>query len=129
MLKRFAAILFVLTIAGNVWAGICDCIEGSDHPRSSCCDRKSSERDAVSAKPCCDEECGETSLVNVHRIQSDSSLKLPLPRFVGETVNREFCPFALVQTSSTGFDKKLHIWHAQIPRPPNLYIRHQSFLI
>lgn len=129
MLKRFTALLFVLTVAGNVWAGLCGCMDGSDHPRSSCCDRPSAERDSVAAKPCCDEDCGETTLSITHRVQADGSLKLPLPKYFGETAVWASFSILEFQTKIAAFDKKLHIWHAEIPRPPNLYIHHSSFLI
>lgn len=129
MLRRFAAILFALTMAGNVWAGVCDCMAEAELHRSSCCKRERSERDVMSAKPCCDEICGDSTFVSVYRTQPDSSTKIPLPKLVFHESPDPFYRSALAQPVLAKVDLKRFLGLSQIPRPPNLYIKHHSLLI
>ena len=129
MLKRFAALLFVLTLAGNVWAGICDCFEGSNHSESKCCKRDRSGKTALSTQPCCGDECGQGDFVNVHRTQADTQVKIPLPTYIvgGDALKfGQIGPFEFEHFKRylPGRDFRPHF-----PRPPNLYIKHNSFLI
>ena len=129
MLKRFVTILFVLTLAGNVWAGICDCFEGSDHSESNCCKRDRSGRTAISTEPCCGDECGQSDFVNVHRTQADSQVRIPLP---ADVINVDLFQFRGTNRTASERLKRYrpnHDFRPHFPRPPNLYLKHSSFLI
>jgi len=63
MKRRFAAIIFVLTIAGNIWAGVCHCVDMGGNSVSSCCKREKIQGTAMSAQPCCEELCGDEGFV------------------------------------------------------------------
>lgn len=129
MLRRFAALLFVLTIAGNVWAGICDCFDGGNHPVSKCCKRERSDKDSVSQKPCCESDCGQPGFNTVHRTQTDSGVRVPMPTDVVsiEPLLPEAINYRMV--GDAGVRRSLFEIRQQFPRPPNLYIKHHSFLI
>ena len=129
MLKRFATILFVLTLAGNVWAGICDCFEGSGHSESKCCKRDRSGRTAVSTEPCCGDECGQSDFVNVHRTQADSQVRIPLPADVISVDLFQFLDTGRIASENLKRYRPDREFRPHFPRPPNLYIKHSSFLI
>jgi hypothetical protein len=129
MVKRFAAFLFVLTLAGNVWAGLCGCFDDASHPESNCCKRERAETSSVSKKPCCESECGQAGFVNVHRTQTDSSVKIPVPAslesigpFVFDSVG--FRRLVISRGDHQASDHRPHF-----PRPPNLYLKNSSLLI
>jgi hypothetical protein len=129
MLKRFAALFFILILAGSALAGICDCFDGSTHSASSCCKGAKSETTAISSKPCCAPDCGQSVLVSVHRKQSDSAVKIPLPP-EGEPDNQLFLDNFFWRGYRTFIaDKRIREIRPNLPRPPNLYIKHRSFLI
>lgn len=128
MKRRFAAIIFVLTIAGNIWAGVCDCVEMGGDSVSSCCKREKMQGTAMSAQPCCEELCGDEGFVNVHRANADAQVKLPITKLVVAEPFVPFIPVRIVQQSPPPGEQSL-IATPQLPRPPDLFIRHNSFLI
>jgi len=129
MIRRFTALLFILMVAGTVWAGVCGCFTGADGQVSSCCKRKVADKDTVSAKPCCEEDCSTAGVVNIPRTQTETSIKISLPSDV--LVVDQLATFVLdhttvrrVEVTVSFVDKRLNL-----PRPPNLYLKHHSFLI
>lgn len=130
MLRRFAALIFILTVAANVWAGVCECIEMDDsHAVSSCCKRDHANGDSFSTKPCCESACAETSFVPVHRTQTESTIKIPLPSdVIGSASFIPILPHLKVSFVG-GVDRSFVDLRLGFPRPPNLYLRHHSFLI
>lgn len=128
MLKRLTAFLFVLTLTGSVWAGICDCVDGSDHSASSCCKRERSDRPSIAKKPCCGSDCGQTAFVDTHRTQTESTVKIPMPASLGnDSIVALNDPLPLPWTLLGDRDVTFHTPY--LARPPNLYIRHHSLLI
>lgn len=116
-------------IAGNVWAGVCGCFEGANGQVSSCCKRKMSDKDTMSAKPCCEEDCSTAGVVNIPRTQTEMTVKIPLPADV--LVVDQLAAFALdltavrrAEVTVPFVDKRLNL-----PPPTNLYLKHRSFLI
>ncbi len=129
MLKRFAAILFVLALAGNVWAGLCDCFEGANHSESDCCKRDRSGNTSISKKPCCGSECGESAFVTVNSTLTDTAVKIPHQAGL-LSINPFFFESLGISHPDGSRSAGPHIeYHPQFPRPPNLYIKHNSFLI
>ncbi|HMS09184.1 MAG TPA: hypothetical protein PKE66_06860 [Pyrinomonadaceae bacterium] len=128
MKRRFAAIIFVLTIAGNIWAGVCNCVETGGDSVSSCCKREKVQGTAMSAQPCCEELCGDEGFVNVHRANADAQVKLPIAKLIAAEPFVPFIPVRIVQHSPPSGAERL-IATPQLPRPPDLFIRHNSFLI
>ena len=130
MLRRIAAFIFVLTVAGNVWAGLCECIDmGDDHAVSSCCEREHSEQAYMAAKPCCETDCNELTAVSVHRQQSESGIKIPLPAHVLASSPPVPALRMALSAGSMGIDASFVDLRLGFPRPPNLYLKHHSFLI
>ncbi|CAN5729723.1 hypothetical protein BH24ACI3_BH24ACI3_07550 [soil metagenome] len=129
MLRHFAAIIFVLTIAGNIWAGVCHCVEMSSKSASSCCKRPKIQGDAFSAKACCDELCGGAANLSVHRTHADSSNKIPAPNFVAALPSIPFNPVSSINEFLSPVSAEVDIGPAQLSRPPDLYLKHQAFLI
>ena len=128
MFRRFAAFLFVLTMAGNLWAGVCGCIGDADH-QDPCCKRELNAKDSFSAKPCCDDNCLTSGSVSTPRTQGESTVKIPLPadEIAVEAIRTFAFDPSVVRRSEISVpfvDKRLIF-----PRPPDLYLKHHSFLI
>ena len=128
MLKRLTAFLFVLMIAGNVFAGVCGCIGDADH-QDPCCKRELNAKDSFSAKPCCDDNCVTSGSVSTPRTQGESTVKIPIPADeIAVVAIRNFAfDLSTVRRSEITVpfvDKRLIF-----PRPPDLYLKHHSFLI
>jgi len=57
-MKRFAALIIMLVLAGQVLAGVCECLSGDDG--HSCCEK--SQELTLKRPPCCtDGDCMSTS--------------------------------------------------------------------
>jgi hypothetical protein len=128
MLKRIASLFFVLSLAFSVWAGICDCLDGSDHSSSNCCKRDRSDVPSLAKKPCCGSDCGQKAFSDTSRGATDPSSKISLPSGMEPssivlTIDLPLQPFGFAAYTVTGF------YRPDLPRPPNLYIRHRSLLI
>ena len=128
MKRRFAAIIFVLTLAGNIWAGICHCVDFGGDSVSSCCKREKVQGTAMSAQPCCEELCGDEGFVNVHRANADAQVKLPIAKLIAA---EPFVPFIRVRIADLNPPRSPDriFGRPQLPRPPDLFVRHNSFLI
>ena len=112
----------------NIWAGVCHCVEMGGDSVSSCCKREKVQGTAISAQPCCEELCGDEGFVNVHRANADAQVKLPIAKLVVAEPFVPFAPVRMVQHSPPHGAERL-IATPQLPRPPDLFIRHNSFLI
>src|SRR5690606_9889529 len=128
MLRRLTALVFVLFLAGNVWAGLCGCIDGGDHSASACCKRERSEHTSISPKPCCGSECGQPAMSNVHRTKSESGVKVFGSHIPAEPV-RSFVPMPLIGLEREPLFVIQYPQDPLFPRPPDLFIKHSSFLI
>lgn len=128
MWKRLTALFFILILGGQVWAGVCGCFNDGQTSRMKCCLKKSKEkRDSVSRTKCCDGPCGLPSSDRTPRNSSDTGIKLPVLAEIPE-VRFEFVP--PTRTQSRPLLAFSAVWDpSQLSRPPNLYLRHHSFLI
>ena len=128
MLKRLVAFLFIFTVAGQVYAGVCNCFDGNRQPQHSCCKRQKGERDSISTKGCCDTNCATQQYDTVVQVRTEPTAKIKFepiifsdhrPAHVFVTVIRDGFvpkpPFA---------DHRL-----KYSRPPELYLRHHALLI
>ena len=129
MVKRLIALLFIFVIAGQVSAGVCGCIGGGDKPKHSCCKRKKAvSADAMSAKGCCGTNCMVRQSERAVQDRTASSPEIKFQTVIGTT-----------QVSAASF--KPIISHRpfvfapfannriKYPRPPDLFLLHQAFLI
>ena len=128
MLKRLAAFLFILTVVGQVYAGVCGCLDGGNEPRHSCCKRQKNARDSVSSRGCCSTDCmGQRSETLVQK-RTEPASKITL-----ETVNEP------AEIPRMAFERVLALDVARISpfanhrlkysRAPELYLHHCAFLI
>ena len=131
-LKWLTSLVILLALTGSVWAGVCGCF--SEQQKShSCCKKDKSGGDYVSAKSCCSADCEtiiSAATKTPQKQNSDNShIKAPADATVApETFRPEWLP---------------RVFHIEAPRPgartsdnrlrfargPDLYLRHNSFLI
>jgi hypothetical protein len=130
MFKRFAVLFFILVVAGQAWAGICGCLNTQAQPSHSCCKRsKKSSVTTVASKGCCDQDCSwsagqRTPLSQSENSAVDVSSKVkaqPLTRIVWSL------PILAVEQPVQAAPYLNH--RLRYSRPPDLYLRHHSFLI
>jgi hypothetical protein len=133
MLKKFAALIFVFVLAGQVWASVCLCLEGiggeDSNAKMSCCEREKFEANSVSAKACCDAPCGENGSQKMPRSQADSSTKISAP--VLSAVEKLVNSFNL-QIGRKAFQpipKRKGDVALQSANPPEIYLQNHAFLI
>lgn len=128
MLRRFAALFFILILGGQVWAGVCGCFDNGRTPRMKCCLKKSKEkRDTVSRTKCCDGPCGIPSSDRTTRSSAEAGIKLPAIAEV-PAVRFEFLP--PVRTNSRPMVVAVSTKDpSRLSRPPDIYLRNHSFLI
>ena len=126
MWKRLTALLFILILGGQVWAGVCGCFDGGA-PRMKCCKRDKLKKDTISKKPCCDSVCGTPTNDLQSRFQSETAFKLPAIAEV-PLIAFSFRPRTILFRPQPVRANRID-WPAQFSRPPNLYIKNQSFLI
>ena len=131
-LKWLTSLVILLALTGSVWAGVCGCF--SEQQKShSCCKKDTSGGDYISAKSCCSADCEtviSTAVKTPQKQNSDSShLKAPAE--------------AVEVPDSFRVEWLSHVLRAESPRPrqrtgdnrlrfargPDLYLRHNSFLI
>ncbi|HSI89279.1 MAG TPA: hypothetical protein VK918_09495 [Pyrinomonadaceae bacterium] len=128
MQKRLAVLVFLLAIVGNVWAGVCHCLADDDHGRASCCKREKIDDPAFSAQPCCGEECGPPLSSAIRAVQADQLAKISFTLQPAEQFH--FQP--KVESKGTNAyvpGDRAAARRLYLPRPPELYLVHQSFLI
>lgn len=127
MFRRMAALIFVIAIAGQAWAGICTCDPASQDVHS-CCKRKSGAVNYLSGKGCCESsKCISTSespsftsgvtVPTITSVEVSPSFVIPYVKTVDPDIHR-----TVVTKSYDGY-------HHRYARPPDLYVRHNSFLI
>ena len=131
-LKWLTSLVILLALTGSVWAGVCGCFAEQEKGHS-CCKKDTSGGDYMAAKSCCSADCetvitatGKTPQKN----NSDNShLKAPAKaaeapeRFAMEWLPRFFQAERPHPAPRTG-DNRL-----RFARGPDLYLRHNSFLI
>ena len=130
MFKRFAVLFFILVVAGQAWAGICGCLNTQAQPSHSCCQRsKKSSVTTVSPKGCCDKDCYWTSNQKTPLSQFDNSTLDVSSKLKAEPIARivwtQTAPTVLQPIPPPPFLNH----RLRYSRPPDLYLRHHSFLI
>jgi len=125
MLKRLLVLLFILTVAGQASAGICNCVAETKKVHS-CCKRARPDRPVFNAKGCCEQDCAVYNGARTDRTRVESSVDV---RSDVAAAHRPFTwerPLLMVGKSSIIIFVDQRI---KYPRPPNLYLFHQAFLI
>ena len=131
-LKWLTSLVILLTLTGSVWAGVCGCFS-DQHKTHSCCKKDTSGGDYMSAKSCCSADCetviSAASKTPQKQNSDNSHLKGPaetteaLGTFKIEWLARVFHAGTPRSQARTG-DNRL-----RFARGPDLYLRHNSFLI
>jgi hypothetical protein len=131
MLQRLIAFFFVLTLAGQVLAGVCVCLEnGADggHAKMSCCAKKKSVQPAMKKKACCDAPCGEAG-ESLPRSHSESQVKIPV--IVRKAVEKLIAAVA-PRMDRAAFQPAANRENNASPlyfKPPVIYLQNHAFLI
>jgi hypothetical protein len=130
-LKWLTSLVILLALTGSVWAGVCGCLS-EQKKGHSCCKKDKSSGDYMSAKTCCSADC-ETIIAAAGKTpqkKSDvSHFESPAPAaeapetFKIEWLDRVFRGETPRPKPRTG-DNRL-----RFARGPDLYLRHNSFLI
>lgn len=130
MLHRLIALFFILTLAGQVLAGVCVCLDetGGKSAKASCCLRKKAKQSSMKRKMCCSKPCGEPG-DTIPGSQSESSVKVPV--VVRKAVERlifSIAPRAVYSAFSVDL-KRREDASQKISKPPVLYLQNHAFLI
>jgi len=131
MLKRTAAIFFILVVAGQAWAGVCGCLKSEVQAGHSCCKKKSkSETPSISPKGCCDQHCFWTATETNPRSQSDKAATDLGTKIKAEPIDRAVWAFRSVSVVPPAPSPPFLNHRLRYSRPPDdLYLRNHSFLI
>jgi hypothetical protein len=127
MLKRLSAFIFILAIAGQVSAGVCNCLGSTTKKAHACCKPIDSKVPLVTSKGCCDEDCPAFASRPGERTRLNTSLKLS----PGTDVDLNHTSFAVLGPSATR-SAPVHIavdQRIKYARPPDLFILHRSIRI
>lgn len=128
MPRRIAALLFIIAIVGQFYAGVCGCVGGGAQPRHSCCKRQKTVGDVISRKNCCPSECllqpSEKPLQD--RVQATAKIKFETVKAAVETPRSSFERIVVVDVVRL---PPFSNHRLKYPRPPELYLRHRAFLI
>jgi hypothetical protein len=126
MIKRLSALIFILAIAGQVWAATCVCEDAE--PVHKCCLRLAEQSDYASSRGCCGPENCEAApaptpavrICQVNIAVADQAALLPFhPSFVrDQAVIEKTIPKVIMRGR-----------YRPYARPPDLYVRHHAFLI
>ena len=126
MLKRLAAIVFILAIAGNLSAAVCGCV-GGDKTVHSCCKKNSGDRASIRAKGCCGATCAMSHSQSSPQDRTET-IKVTFKTPIGAA------PAPLVRAAVASVDNfalpaPFTNHRLKYSRPPELYLRHHAFLI
>lgn len=129
MLRRIAAIFFILLIAANAWGAVCGCLGGGGVMKMpSCCKREKAGRTAMSAKPCCESNCIIRGNSQNFGIKAEFATRIPTPHAaINEAVIHAEVIFRAAANDRLPEITKYR--GPNLPRPPDLYIKNKSFLI
>ena len=131
-LKWLTSLVILLALTGSVWAGVCGCLN-EQQKSHSCCKKDTGGGDYVSARSCCSADCETVTSAATKTPQKQNSdnshLKAPadatgsLETFRPEWLSRVLRAETPRPKARTG-DNRL-----RFARGPDLYLRHNSFLI
>ena len=127
MFKRFAALFFILAMAGHAAAGVCRCLSGESKPTHSCCKRQKTGSDSMRRPMCCDTDCTMRGDGSVPQARIEAAVKLTVKTDVVVSHRLRYTPLiAAVRPAAV----KLYAEHLlKRARPPDLYLQHHAFLI
>ncbi|MBV6495104.1 MAG: hypothetical protein DYH05_07840 [Acidobacteria bacterium ACB1] len=127
MLRRLSAILFILALAGQIYAGVCGCMGGESEAAHACCKPKTAVENSMQGKACCETVCAMSHSENTVPDRLETIAKITFQASEPPTVPTfAFAPRSVVRTSNTPTRVLLDAAHV---RPPELYLRHRAFLI
>ncbi|MFN6962198.1 MAG: hypothetical protein ACK4S4_00355 [Pyrinomonadaceae bacterium] len=132
MLKRFAILFFILTLAGHALGGVCGCfdLERKGRAAHSCCKKSRTKITNVKSKDCCDTDCsmsrGERPPHGKAADTAAVKLKTKVP-VVDVAVRPIWDPVVAASTFTPPSPAAGH--RLRHSRPPDLYLRHHSLLI
>lgn len=130
MLQRLIALFFILTLAGQVLAGVCVCLDetGGKGAKTSCCLRKKARQSSMKRKMCCSKPCGEPG-DTIPGSQSESAVKLPVVvRKAVEKLLVTIAPRSVYAALPTDLKRRRDAAQ-KISKPPILYLKNHAFLI
>ena len=128
MLKRFAAVLFIFVIAGQVSAGVCGCLGDENNAQHSCCKRNKLGVDEMRAPTSCDTNCTASVSERVAQDRGERAAKIQLKQTIEPAAIQRvsFQPFPIVRpVTVSAFSDHRH----KYSRPPDLFLLHRAFLI
>ena len=128
MLKRFVAFLFILTIVGQVYAGVCGCVNGESSSKHSCCKRQNSAGDSVSKKSCCDTDCIAKGTQQPTQDRTTASAKI---KFEATKQNTAVPTMAFERIVASGIVRTPSVANHRLKfsGASELYLRHRAFLL
>jgi len=127
MLRRFAAIIFVLALAGQIYAGVCGCMGGESETAHACCKPKTAIENSMQGKACCETACTMShsentvpdrleTLANITFQAAEPSVVTSFTFEAPTIVLKSIAPMRTVRGAAS-------------LRPPDLYLRHRAFRI
>jgi hypothetical protein len=130
MLKRFAALLFILAIVGQASAAVCVCIgTQAKSDKHSCCKKKKQGVSAMSRKSCCETDCDKITQQNGPRNISESSVLKVSLKASSDAAHGMTWQLQRRVVDSPVLASPFINHRLKYSRPPDLFLRHKSFLI
>jgi len=127
MLRRVAAILFILALAGQIYAGVCGCMGGESETAHACCKPKTAIENSMQGKACCETACAMSHSGNVIPDRLETLAKITF-QAVEPTAAPSF-PFVAPSIVRNAYAPIRSLRDAAYVRPPELYLRHHAFRI
>jgi hypothetical protein len=128
MLKRFAAILFIFVMVGQVSAGVCGCLGGPRADQHSCCKREKVSGDSVRTKGCCDGDCIGRQSEELAQDRTQPATKIKF-QSGGKRINLGQTLFSPIAARMPVVVSPYSDHRLKYARPPELYLRHHAILI
>ena len=128
MLKRIAAFLFIFAIAGQVYAGVCGCLNGESRKQHSCCKKQKFAGDSIKAKGCCDTECMVSQHEKLAADRTDPAAKIKFQALIAPPALTRI-PIRQVTATASLPVQPLSELQRKYPHSPDLYLHHCAFLI
>lgn len=130
MFRSITTLFFILAIAAQAMAGVCNCLETNPAPRHSCCKKSKNAAASVAPKGCCDAEACRFASESFSQNRSESTTgNLLLKQLVltnSAVAWPVFAPPVIdPDAAEVVFEKPPNLY----ARPPDLFLLHNSFLI
>ncbi|HQZ81830.1 MAG TPA: hypothetical protein PLR83_01300 [Pyrinomonadaceae bacterium] len=127
MLRRFAAVIFILALAGQIYAGVCGCIGGKSEAAHACCKPKTAIENSMQGTTCCETACAMSHSENIVPDRLETLAKITIQavepsRAVAFTFGERSVLYKYNAPTRV-------IRGAASVRPPELYLRHRAFRI